>query len=71
VIGQSVGVAVAGGVFSAFGGAEVSRALRHGSHAALAGPAAAAFVRGMRGALTSCAAVALCASIVAAVRGRE
>jgi EmrB/QacA subfamily drug resistance transporter len=71
VIGQSVGVAVAGGIFSAFGGAEVSRALRHGSHAALAGPAGAAFVRGMRGALTSCAAVALCASIVAAVRGRE
>jgi EmrB/QacA subfamily drug resistance transporter len=71
VIGQSVGVALAGGLFAAFAGAGATHALRHGAHGALAGPAVVAFVRGMHGALTSCAVVALCASMVAAVRGRE
>ncbi len=71
VIGQSLSVALAGGLFSTFAGSTMSRSLRHGATAGLLGPAAQAFARGMHGALACCAGVALLASLVALVRGRE
>jgi EmrB/QacA subfamily drug resistance transporter len=71
VIGQSVAVALAGGVFATFAGSATARSLRHGVSSGLSGPAAQAFVRGMHGALSCCAAIAFVGAVVAIVRGRD
>ncbi|HXX70402.1 MAG TPA: MFS transporter [Polyangiaceae bacterium] len=70
VLGQSLSVALAGVLFTTFGGSGAARALRGGQHVAT--PFVAdAFLRGMRAALLGCALMALAASLVALVRGRE
>jgi MFS family permease len=68
VLGQSLSVALAGGLFGFFGGTEAARALRGGD---LSGPAVHAFLQGMHASLTGCALVALAASVTALVRGSD
>lgn len=71
VLGQSLSVALAGVLFSAFGGSGAGRALRGSSYLGTSAPVIGAFLRGMHAALIGCALAALAASLVALVRGRE
>jgi EmrB/QacA subfamily drug resistance transporter len=68
VVGQSLSIALAGALFDAFGGSGAARALREG---AVSDAATRAFLRGMHAALWGCSALALAASAVAIVRGRD
>jgi EmrB/QacA subfamily drug resistance transporter len=68
VVGQSVSVALAGALFDIFGGTAAANALRAG---AATEAAAQAFLRGMHAALGGCALLALTASAVALIRGRD
>lgn len=68
VLGQSLSVAFAGGVFGLFGGVVAGRAARGGG---LAGAGVAAYLRGMHAALGACALVALASAAVALVRGPD
>jgi len=71
VMGQGLSVALAGALFAAFGGADAARALGHGEHVLVGAPVVDAFLRGLHAALAGCTLVALLASAVALVRGRE
>jgi MFS family permease len=75
VIGQSLSVALAGTLFVALGGASAGRALALARiHPDVAGDVVAlqqAFVRGFRGTLVVCAAIAAIGVFVALLRGDE
>jgi EmrB/QacA subfamily drug resistance transporter len=68
VVGQSLSIALAGALFDVFGGSDAATPLRQG---AATGASIRAYLHGMHGALWGCSVLALAASAVALVRGRD